>query len=56
MYEHLPEVFAFNIEELACAQRPIKRQRNHVIPPNVGGDGLVGVAIPEKNYDIIIII
>lgn len=46
MHKHLPKVLASHVEELAHAQRPVERQRNHVVPPDIVADGLVRVAVP----------
>ena len=32
--EHLPKVLPFDIPELRRCQRPVKRQRDHIIPPS----------------------
>lgn len=54
MDEHLPEIFAFNVEKLADAQRPIKSQRKHIVPPHVVGDILMWKTSPEKKSVIVI--
>lgn len=51
MHEHLPEVLVHHIEELREAQRPIERQREHVIPPDVSRHRLVRI-IPPTLLDI----
>lgn len=43
--EHLPEILSFYVEELGYTERPIKRYRYHVIPPDVIGHWVVGIAV-----------
>jgi hypothetical protein len=31
--EHLPEVLPLHVSELRGSQRPVERQRDHVVPP-----------------------
>lgn len=35
MQEHLPEILSLNVKKLSDCQRPVKRHRNHIVPPDV---------------------
>lgn len=48
--EHLPEILALHVEELADTQGPVERHGDHVVPPDVVSDGLVWESVPEKRY------
>ena len=46
MDEHLPEVFAFHVEELAEEEGHVEGEGDHVVPPEAAGDHL-GVRVVD---------
>jgi hypothetical protein len=46
MKEHLPEIFASDVEKLGDAQGPVEAELHHEVPPDVPVNHVVGIIVP----------
>lgn len=49
MDEHLPEIFAFHVEELREHQRNVEAQLDHVVPIDVSRHIMMREIVPVEN-------
>ncbi len=46
VHKHFPEIFALHVEKLGDAQGPVEAQLDHVVPPDIPIDSVMGIVVP----------